>query len=91
MAGEAEELRKIRKRIEAMNPPSVGCGVFVGLWLFVASVLVLRGCFGVDALWAIREGKPPAAPQPAQLPAQPPAQPPATSADAPPPTADGMP
>lgn len=88
MASEAEELRKIRKRIEAMNPPSVGCGVFVGLWLFVASVLVLRGCFGVDALWAIREGKPPAA---IDAPVQLPAQPPATSADRTLPAADGTP
>jgi len=79
MASEADELRKIRKRVEAMNPPSVGCGVFVGLWLFVASVLVLRGCFGVDALWAVRDAKP--APVAA----------PATSAGPPPATADEAP
>ena len=83
MASEAEELRKIRKRVEAMNPPSVGCGVFVGLWLFVASVLVLRGCFGVDALWAIRDGKTVVSPPPAGVPA--------TSAEAQPPSADGTP
>lgn len=54
MASEAEELKKIRKRIEAMNPPSVGCGVFFGLWLFLCSLLVLRGCFGIDALGPLR-------------------------------------
>jgi len=69
MASEAEELRKIRKRVEALNPPSVGCGVFVGLWLFVASVLVLRGCFGVDALWAIRNPAPIQSTAPATTPA----------------------
>ncbi|MEQ8317050.1 MAG: hypothetical protein RIE77_14350 [Phycisphaerales bacterium] len=54
MASEADELRKIRKRVEALNPPSVGCGVFVGLWLFLGSLLVLRGCFGVDVLGPLR-------------------------------------
>jgi hypothetical protein len=66
MASEAEELRKIRKRIDAMNPPSVGCGVFFGLWLFLCSLLVLRGCFGVDALGPLRS---PPAPTPAEFPA----------------------
>ncbi|MFI4882093.1 MAG: hypothetical protein ACIAQU_05865 [Phycisphaerales bacterium JB064] len=79
MASEAEELRKIRKRVEAMNPPSVGCGVFVGLWLFLGSLLILRSCFGVDALWAIREAKPATEPQSA------------TSADSPPETAEPRP
>lgn len=60
MASEAEELRKIRKRIDAMNPPSVGCGVFFGLWLFLCSLLVLRGCFGVDALGPLRDRPGPA-------------------------------
>lgn len=87
MASEAEELRKIRKRVEAMNPPAIlkngGCGVFVGLWLFVASVLVLRGCFGVDALWAIREARPAPVGQSTGLPA--------TSADRPPQTAEPRP
>lgn len=55
MASEADELRKIRKRVEAMNPPSVGCGVFVGLWLFLGSLLILRGCFGIDVLGQLRD------------------------------------
>ena len=63
MPSEAEELRRIRKRIEALHPPSVGCGVFVGLWLFLASLLILRGCFGVDPLWPFRA--PPSAIEPA--------------------------
>lgn len=87
MASEAEELRKIRKRIEAMNPPSVGCGVFVGLWLFLGSLLILRSCFGVDALWAIRQPKPQATQQPIQLPQTPPA----TSAEGPGSAADRTP
>ena len=65
MPSEAEEIRRIRKRVETMNPPSVGCGVFVGLWLFLASLLILRGCFGVDALWPFRAPQSPAETAPA--------------------------
>ena len=61
MASDADELRKIRKRVEAMNPPSVGCGVFVGLWLFLGSLLLLRGCFGVDVIGPLRQASPAAA------------------------------
>lgn len=79
MASETDELRRIRKRIEAMNPPSVGCGVFFGLWLFLCSLLVLRGCFGVDAIGPLRDRPAPATSaerlsNPADQPAQPPSE-----------------
>lgn len=65
MANEAEELRRIRRRVEGMNPPSVGCGVFVGLWLFLGSLLLLRGCFGVDVLDPLRRPVPASESRPA--------------------------
>lgn len=70
MATETEELRKIRRRLEGMNPPSVGCGVFVGLWLFLGSLLLLRVWLGIDALAPLRGPKVPAAQSPATTAAQ---------------------
>ncbi|MEO1008755.1 MAG: hypothetical protein AAFX79_09315 [Planctomycetota bacterium] len=56
MGAEEHELKRIRRRVERMQPPSVGCGVFVGLWLFLGSLLLLRGCLGVDVLAPLRHG-----------------------------------